>query len=95
MAATATTADQVEIADVDGLLVWYRTEVDTEYGFCGRCGASLFWRSVGSPQHLSICAGSVDQPTGLVTDTALFTAEHGDYHDAQPVVHRYEGDRTG
>ena len=74
-------------------LTWYRTDVDTQYGFCSDCGSSLFWRNADDPQHLSIMAGTLDPPTGLKTDVALFVAEHGDYHTPEPVDEALPGDR--
>lgn len=93
MAATAVHPDHVTIADDDASLVWYSPDPTVQYGFCGRCGSSLFWRAGAHPEKLCITAGSMDQPTGLRTTTAWWMAEHGDYHTPQPglIEHSHDG----
>lgn len=90
-------ATQVEVRNIifDGTetLAWYDSAPGVQYGFCGRCGSSLFWRAADDPGALSITAGSLDHPTGLVTDVALFLAEHGDYHTPESVESSFPGDR--
>ena len=80
MAATNGHVDDVEIADPDALLRWYEV-ARAAYGFCGRCGSSLFWRGAGTPDRISISAGTLDPPTGLQTIAAWWTSEASDYHD--------------
>ena len=80
MAATSGRVDDVEIADPEALLRWYEVS-EAAYGFCGRCGSSLFWRGAATPDRLSICAGTLDPPTGLQTVEAWWTSEASDYHD--------------
>lgn len=79
MAATGATADNLHIHD-DSTLRWFAPNEHSEYGFCGECGSSLFWRGSGRPGWVSICAGPLDPPTGLCTDQALFVAHASDYH---------------
>jgi len=93
MAATATSEDELDV-DADHTLTWYLAAPGTRYGFCGRCGATLFWRVDDRPDHVSIAAGTLDPPTGLHTDSALFVAEHGDYHAREPAVTEWPGDQT-
>ena len=92
MAATSARTDDVTITD-SGSLVWFSPEPSVQYGFCGRCGSSLFWRTLARPERLSITAGSIDQPTGLRTTTAWWTSEHGDYHTPPHglVEHSHDG----
>lgn len=80
MAATNGHVDDVEIADPEALLRWYEV-ARAAYGFCGRCGSSLFWRGAGTPDRISISAGTLDPPTGLQTIAAWWTSEASDYHD--------------
>ena len=79
MAATAAHPDHV-VFTADDTLVWYSPEGTCEYGFCSRCGSSLFWRTTAIPDKLCITVGSLDQPTGLITTKAWWVAEAGDYH---------------
>jgi hypothetical protein len=79
MAATAADATVVQIVDASELLTWYRVP-EAAYAFCRRCGSSLFWRSDQTPDRLSICAGTLDPPTGLTTVQAWWVSEASDYH---------------
>ena len=42
---------------------------------------------------LTICAGALDQPTGLRTTAAWWMAEHADYHTPEPGIEEiaYDG----
>ena len=91
MAATRALATDVTITG--DTLTWYSPEPTVAYGFCQRCGSSLFWRTQARPEFVSVCAGPLAQPTGLHTTTAWWMAEHADYHT--PVAglneHEYDG----
>ncbi len=90
LAVTAANPNQVTITEQS--LTWYAPVPGVEYGFCARCGSSLFWRVADRPEQLSICAGTLDQPTGLTTTTAWWVAEAADYHVRPPLVeHPYDG----
>lgn len=93
MAATAAEVDDVQFVS-DESLRWYRRTETVDYGFCGTCGSSLFWRASDKPGHLSICAGTLDQPTGLRTAGILFASQVGDYHSLEPGVETTELDRV-
>lgn len=80
MAATAAPTENVRV-EGDESLAWYAAAEGVEYGFCSRCGSSLFWRTAANPERLSITAGSLDQPTGLRTTRAWYVAETADYHE--------------
>jgi hypothetical protein len=49
-------------------------------GFCGECGASLFWQS-DARNSISIAAGTVDSPTRLKTALQIHVASAGDYYN--------------
>jgi hypothetical protein len=83
-AATNASTESIAIADDAGALRWHSPAEGVEYGFCSRCGSSLFWRLVSRPESLSISAGCLDQPTGLVTTMSIWMSEHGDYHPPIP-----------
>lgn len=78
-AASAATAELH--VDDEGTLTWFAPVVEASYGFCGRCGSSLFWRGTGTPERTSICAGALDAPTGLRTVVAWWVEEAGDYYE--------------
>lgn len=78
MAATATEVDGIEISG--DTLVWYDVTDQVQYGFCGRCGSSLFWRTERRPDLISVAAGTLTPPTGLKTAAAIYTNYASDYH---------------
>jgi hypothetical protein len=61
-------------------LKWYRSSDFARRGFCGNCGASLFWEPV-SQGRIAIAAGGIDAPSGLTTLCHIFTAHKGDYYE--------------
>lgn len=91
MAATAAHPSEVRIEGSS--LTWWEAAPGVEYGHCGRCGSSLFWRAAAHPDKLCITAGSLDQPTGLRTTRAWYVAEVGDYHERSAGL--VEFDREG
>ena len=90
MAATCCEYDDFRLV-ADETLTWYHPTDDPNvaYGSCTRCGSSLFWRVVEPPPEgpyaqtrcMWICAGTLDLPTGLRTERAIFTGTAADYHD--------------
>ena len=61
-------------------LKWYRSSDYARRGFCGECGASLFWEPVGQGR-IAIAAGGIDAPSGLTTVRHVFAADKGDYYE--------------
>ena len=80
----------------DATLAWHHPADDPNvaYGFCRECGGSLFWKVVEGPpdqtDHIAICAGTLDVPTGLHTERALFTGDAADYHNLDPAVEAWD-----
>lgn len=91
-AATATAPESLVLASGTDSVGWYSPADGVEYGFCTRCGSSLFWRLASRPDLISVSAGVLDQPTGLHTAAQIWMAEHGDYHPPLPdlVEHEYD-----
>jgi hypothetical protein len=85
MAATAADVADLTIEDANANLRWFYPVPESGYAFCRECGSSLFWRSGLSTSRISICAGTLDPPTGLTTVQAWWTDEASDYH-ARPTV---------
>ena len=90
MAATATDADKLEITGES--LRWYDATDTVQYGFCGTCGSTLFWRAAGN-DTVSIAAGTLHPPTGLKTTSEIFTSEASDYHRFDTTIPHYPRDR--
>lgn len=78
MAATAADVDDLEISGET--LAWYEAAEGVEYGFCSRCGSTLFWRTARLPNLVSIAAGTLNPPTGLETVAAIYANYASDYH---------------
>ena len=83
MAATATAPENVTFV-ASASLRWYAPAPGVEYGFCGTCGSTLFWRNSEQLAKLCIAAGTLDQPTGLQTTHAWYVTDASDYHQRQP-----------
>lgn len=92
MAASAAAADDLVFAESE-TLCWYSAQPLVHYGFCNRCGSTLFWKADDKPETVSICAGTLDQPTGLTTTLVLFGDEVADYIVERPAVETFGRDR--
>lgn len=89
VAATAAGKQDLEIADPEDQLRWYRSSDVARRGFCGRCGSSLFWEMDGA-DTLTLLAGMLDGATGLDTRAEIYVADMGDYYGlAHPPVPQY------
>jgi hypothetical protein len=88
VAAYTRCADSDLVLLAAGGLCWYHADGRAR-GFCGGCGASLFWRRDGA-QQTSIAAGTLDPPTGLRTIAHIYTASRGDYYEIEGDAERHE-----
>lgn len=61
-------------------LKWYASSDFARRGFCGDCGASLFWERLDD-DRIGVAAGGIDSPSGLTTVRHIFTAHKGDYYE--------------
>ena len=75
------TASKWENIDLTGTeaLTWYQSSDTARRGSCSTCGSSLFWEA-SHKQYVSICAGALDLPTGLVTARHIFAGDKPDYY---------------
>ena len=78
VAASACARQDLTIHPNDALR-WYQSSAKARRGFCQLCGSNLFWEALGR-DYISILAGSLDLPTGLLATEHIFTAEAGDYY---------------
>jgi len=79
VAATQVAKQDLQVSGADAI-TWYRSSDAAERGFCGTCGSNLFWRRHGA-SFVSIFAGSIDGPTGLIMDRQLHAESKGDYYE--------------
>ena len=78
VAATACHSSNLTIQPSEHLK-WYQSSSEAQRGFCGRCGSNLFWKPA-SGTDVSIWAGTLADPTGLVGAKHIFVADKGDYY---------------
>ena len=60
-------------------LKWFRSSKRAKRGFCRKCGASLFFKFIGS-NNISIAAGMFNGPTKLKTKMNIFVKGKLDYY---------------
>ena len=60
-------------------LKWFRSSKRAKRGFCRKCGASLFFKLIGS-NNISIAAGMFNRPTKLKTKMNIFVKGKLDYY---------------
>ncbi|GMU44059.1 MAG: GFA family protein [Xanthomonadales bacterium] len=76
--------------DISGLdeVRWYHSTPDVRRGFCGHCGATLFWDRPGR-DWIGVAMGAFDTPTGSHIHVHIFVAEKGDYYEIGDGVPQY------
>ena len=84
VAATACRRSAFTLVKRDSLK-WYVAVPGFRRGFCGECGASLFFEEVGG-ERISLAAGSLDEPQGLKIVAHIYVSEAGDYYPIEPDV---------
>ena len=75
-----------------GTLKWFRSSKRAKRGFCRKCGASLFFKLIGS-NNISIAAGMFNGPTKLKTKMNIFVKGKLDYYKLDnhlPKFKRYQ-----
>ena len=78
--------DDLELVQA-GKLRWYRSSPAARRGFCAKCGAQMFWEGTGMG-HISIAAGTLNEPTGVRLVKHVCTAQKGDYYEISDGVPR-------
>ena len=75
-------------------VTWYVSSDEGRRGFCRHCGSALFWKYQGS-DHISIQAGTLDQPTRLTPGYHIFCADKGDFYEINDDLPQFEKGRPG
>lgn len=76
---------------IEKSLRWYHDRSpDTYRGFCGECGASLFWDARDARDKIAISAGTLDASHGLRTIGHIYLAEAGDYYELNDDLPQFE-----
>ena len=60
-------------------LKWFKSSKKSRRGFCSKCGASFFFKFLGS-DDISIAAGMFQNPTKLKTTINIFVKGKLDYY---------------
>jgi hypothetical protein len=89
VAATAVAPENFRLLDGAAELRWYAASDHAERGFCSRCGSSLFWRPADG-SRISVLAGTLEPPTGLVISAHIFLASKSDYYEVADGARRFE-----
>jgi hypothetical protein len=87
VAATACAVPHLSI-DRSETLRWYASSGVAARGFCGVCGSNLFWKPA-SGTHVSIMAGTLEDPTGLKAAAHIFVSAKGDYYSLEDGLARH------
>ncbi len=70
--------------DDDKTLKWFRATKHARRGFCGTCGASLFWQGDNLDGHktrIAIALGALNEPHDIKIEEHIFVANKGSYYE--------------
>ena len=71
--------DPADLEMTGETLRWYESTPAAKRGFCAACGTHLIWAGTGK-SHVSLSAGSIDEPTGVRLVKHICTNEKGDFY---------------
>lgn len=78
-ASTHIPNDRFRLTKDDGLR-WFQASDIARRGFCGTCGAFLFW-DPKDEDAISVSMGAIDALTNTTLARHIFVADKGDYYD--------------
>jgi hypothetical protein len=70
-------------------LKWHTVSPTVKRGFCSECGSSLFFDEQSNAK-ISICAGTLDDPSGIREKAHIFIGSKGDYYDITGDLPQYD-----
>ena len=70
-------------------LKWFKSSKKAQRGFCKKCGASVFFKRLGS-RSISISAGLFKNPTKLKTISHIYTHNKRDYYKITDNLPKYK-----
>lgn len=80
-AATSVPHDRFRLI-ADAGLRWFDASSAARRGFCGGCGAVLFWQPAGEAR-ISFSPAALEGPTGLTTAAHIHVEDAGDYYSPE------------
>jgi hypothetical protein len=87
-AYTAADREAFQLSEPRGLK-WHVVSETVKRGFCAECGSSLLFDETTSPK-MSICAGTLDAPTGIREKAHIYVGSQGDYYEISGDLPRYD-----
>ena len=72
-------------------LKWFKSSKKARRGFCNKCGASIFFKFLGS-DDISIAAGMFQNPTKLKTTINIFVKGKLDYYKLDNKLSKFSRD---
>jgi hypothetical protein len=100
--AAYTSVDKVDLELLSKQsLKWFHDQSPNTYrGFCGHCGASLFWQAVdlnhlASNNKIAVSAGTLDSGHGLITIGHIYVSEAGEYYQIEDELPQFEKSSGG
>ena len=90
VAAARVASNTIDVVDDDDDLTWYRLAY-ARYGFCRRCGSTLFWVGSDDETRTSVMAGGMDSAEGLELGGVWFAGEAQGHNVVPDHVPRFEG----
>ena len=70
-------------------LKWFKSSKRAKRGFCNNCGASIFFKVLGTNQ-ICISAGILNKPTKLKTSMNIFMKGKSDYYKITDKLPKYK-----
>lgn len=70
-------------------LRWFASSEGVRRGFCSECGSSVLFDDASLPK-MGICAGSLDEPTGIREKAHIYVASKGDYYDIKDELLKFD-----
>jgi hypothetical protein len=89
VAATAVAPENFKLLSGSADLKWFAATSHAERGFCGRCGSSLLWRPADG-SRISVLAGALEPPTGLVIGAHIYLSSKSDFYDVTDGAPQYQ-----
>ena len=69
-------------------LKWFKSSKRAKRGFCNKCGASLFFKIIGT-KTISIAAGMFNRPVKLKTTMNIFVKGKSDYYKLDSSIPKF------
>ena len=70
-------------------LKWHRVSPTVRRGFCLECGSSVLFDESPDPK-IGICAGTLDEPTGIREKAHIYVASKADYYEISDGLLKYD-----